>query len=185
MTRRLFVVAPLAVASIALLGAAARPFDLSDARRLVSYSAVAIAPDARHVVAVERHGDYKDDRYETALVLVDVRSHAKRVLTPERTSVASPIWSPSGDRIAFLAPGGEKKSPQIWVLPVDGGEALRITDAPRGVEGFAWRPDGAASRTRRATSRRTRRRSRRTTMRSPSRTKPGRRAPPRRPRTSG
>src|SRR6202043_3319182 len=88
------------------------------------------------------HADFTENKIVTRLVLVDVRTRAKRVLTPDRRTAQSPSWSPSGDRVAFLSPGGEKKMPQVWVLPVDGGEALRVTDAERGVGGFTWRPDG-------------------------------------------
>jgi len=31
---------------------------------------------------------------------------------------------------------------QVYLLPLDGGEARRLTDLPRGVEGFEWAPDG-------------------------------------------
>lgn len=31
---------------------------------------------------------------------------------------------------------------QVHLLPLDGGEARRLTDLPRGVEAFAWSPDG-------------------------------------------
>jgi len=131
-----------AASAVLLLGAAPRPLELSDLRRLVSYGTVSIAPDARHVLAIQRHPDFKENKNVSQLVLIDVRTHAKRVLTPDRQSVQSPAWSSNGDRIAFLSPGGEKKSPQVWILPVDGGEARRITDAERGIGGFAWRPDG-------------------------------------------
>ena len=32
---------------------------------------------------------------------------------------------------------------QVHLLPLDGGEARRLTDLPRGVSGFEWSPDGA------------------------------------------
>jgi len=140
--QRLIVSTAAAASAVLLLGAAPRPLELSDVRRIVTYGSVAIAPDARRLVAIERHADYKENRVVTHLVLIDLKTHAKRVLTPDRKSVQSPIWSPSGDRIAFMSAGGEKKTPQVWVLPVDGGEAERVTDAERGVGGFNWRPDG-------------------------------------------
>ena len=146
--RRLMLAYAAATTAALLLGAAPRapgtqrPLELTDVRRLVTYGSVAIAPDARRLIATERHNDYKENRGVTHLVLIDLKTRAKRVLTPDRKSVQSPIWSPSGDRIAFLSAGGEKKTPQIWVLPVDGGEAERVTDAERGVGGFNWRPDG-------------------------------------------
>jgi dipeptidyl aminopeptidase/acylaminoacyl peptidase len=140
--RRLILSSAAAASAALLLGAAPRPLELSDVRRLVSYSAVAIAPDARRLVAIERRADYKENRALTHLVLIDLKTRAKRTLTPDRKSVQGPSWSPSGDRIAFLSAGGENKTPQIWVLPADGGEAERVTDAERGVGGYAWRPDG-------------------------------------------
>jgi len=138
---RLMLSAAAASAAL-LLGAAPRPLELPDLRNLVSYSAVSIAPDARRLVAVERRADFKENRALTHLMLIDLKTRAKRTLTPDRKNVQSPSWSPTGDRIAFMSAGGEKKTPQVWVLPVDGGEAERVTDAERGVGGFAWRPDG-------------------------------------------
>ena len=140
--QRLALALTTAASAVVLLGASPRPLEVGDLRRLVTYGNVAIAPDGRHVAAIERRADYKENRTLARLVLIDVRTRAKRVLTPDRNSVSSAAWSPSGDRIAFLSAGGEKKTPQVWVLPVDGGEAMRLTDAERGVEGFAWRPDG-------------------------------------------
>ena len=34
--------------------------------------------------------------------------------------------------------------PQLWVLPIDGGEALQVSKSPTGVEQYAWRRDGNA-----------------------------------------
>jgi dipeptidyl aminopeptidase/acylaminoacyl peptidase len=140
--RHLVVACATAASTVGLLAATPRPLELDDVRRLVTYSSAAIAPDARRVVAIERRADFKENRSVTRLVLIDVATRAKRTLTPDRKSVQSPVWSPNGDRIAFLSAGGEKKTPQVWVLPTDGGEAERVTDAERGVGGFAWRPDG-------------------------------------------
>jgi Tol biopolymer transport system component len=94
-----------------------------------------------------------DDRYDNELVPVDVATGAQRVLTFDRKDVGSPRWSPSGDRLAFLAVvpyAKEKKddtarkedSPQVFVMPMSGGDAKKITNAPNGVEQFAWRPNG-------------------------------------------
>ncbi len=60
--------------------------------------------------------------------------------------VTQPRWAPAGDRLAFLAPAGASKDAkrQLFILPMDGGEALRITDSPTGVMQYAWKPDGAA-----------------------------------------
>jgi dipeptidyl aminopeptidase/acylaminoacyl peptidase len=46
---------------------------------------------------------------------------------------------------AAVEDGAEKKGdkhPQVFVMPMSGGDALRVTHAPRGVDGFSWSPDG-------------------------------------------
>src|SRR5262249_34130666 len=81
-------------------------------------------------------------RFDTELVLVDAHTGAARTLVRERPGLARPCFSPAGDLLAFLAdgPGGS----QVYVLPMSGGEARRVTSAPQGVLVCAWRPDGKA-----------------------------------------
>ncbi|HEY3782308.1 MAG TPA: S9 family peptidase [Fimbriimonadaceae bacterium] len=51
-------------------------------------------------------------------------------------------WSPDGTSIAFIS-GREKASPQIFVIPTNGGEARKLTTLPEGTFGdFKWSPDG-------------------------------------------
>ena len=52
--RRLSVALTTAASAVLLLGAAPRPLDLAGVRRIVTYSAPALAPDARRLLAVER-----------------------------------------------------------------------------------------------------------------------------------
>ena len=40
------------------------------------------------------------------------------------------------------APADREDGTQVHLLSLDGGEAVRLTDLPRGVDGFAWAPDG-------------------------------------------
>lgn len=55
----------------------------------------------------------------------------------------SPRFSPDGSRLAFLSTREEKGRPQLYVMPVGGGEASPVTALPAGVEAFCWHPDGA------------------------------------------
>ena len=38
--------------------------------------------------------------------------------------------------------GAREDENQVYLLPLDGGEARRLTDLPRGVDAFEWSPDG-------------------------------------------
>jgi dipeptidyl aminopeptidase/acylaminoacyl peptidase len=125
--------------------AQARKIELGDFQKIVGVSNPAISPDGKSVVIIVSRVNWDEDRHDSQLVLVDIATSAQRPLTNIRKGLGSPQWSPSGDRLAFLAEAGEgkKAAAQIFVLPMNGGEAQQITSAPLGVEQFAWRPDGS------------------------------------------
>jgi len=132
----------LAAASLGILAASApAPLTLADLRATVQYSDVQLSPDGRFVAAVETRADFETNELVPALVLIDVANRAKRTLTVDRAVVGSPQWSPSGDRLAFVSLD-EKKKPQVFALPMNGGEAQPLTAAPNGVRIYAWSPDG-------------------------------------------
>jgi len=54
---------------------------------------------------------------------------------------SAPRLSPDDTRVAFLR-GDAKQRPQVWVVEAGGGEPVQVTDAPLGVQSFAWAPDG-------------------------------------------
>jgi len=114
-----------------------------DAYRVASIGDPAYSPDGKKIAAVERHVDVAKDKTEPTLVLIDVATKAKRTLTVDREGLASPQYSPSGDSLAFIANDG-KHHGQLFVMPLDGGDARAVTRTPQGVQQFAWRPDGDA-----------------------------------------
>src|SRR5579875_278382 len=54
----------------------------------------------------------------------------------------SPRWSPDGRILAFLS--DRDGSVQLYLLPLSGGEARKISNLRNGVTGYSWRPDGNA-----------------------------------------
>jgi dipeptidyl aminopeptidase/acylaminoacyl peptidase len=126
--------------------AQSRKIELGDLRKIVNVSSPEISPDGKSIVIVVSRVNWDEDRYDSQLVLVDIATGAQRPLTNIRKGLGSPQWSPSGDRLAFLAEAGvEKKAvAQVFVLPMNGGEPQQITGAPLGIEQYAWRPDGSS-----------------------------------------
>ncbi len=127
------------------VSAQARKIELDDLQKIVGVSSPEISPDGRSIVIVVSRVNWDEDRYDSRLGLVDIATGAQRPLTNIRKGLDSPKWSPSGDRLAFVAEAGEgkKAAAQIFVMPMNGGEPQQITTAPLGVEQFAWRPDGS------------------------------------------
>ena len=54
----------------------------------------------------------------------------------------APRWSPDGQFLAFLS--DRSGSVQIYLLPLQGGEALQVSNLKQGVTEYSWRPDGTA-----------------------------------------
>jgi dipeptidyl aminopeptidase/acylaminoacyl peptidase len=116
---------------------------IRDLARTVRLSDPRLSPDGRSVALVETRADLEHDEFHTAIVLVDIATRKLRPLTRGRDHAASPRWSPSGDRLAFLAQDGDKKL-QLFILPMAGGEALQVTHVPGGIDQFVWSPDGTS-----------------------------------------
>ena len=119
------------------LPAAAQPLDWNGARQIVSLSQPRISPDGERVLFMRSRPDFEKDRRLSQLMIVNVKTHAMRALTFERTGVSDPQWSPDGSRVSFLAPGDREGAShaqtQIFVMRMDGGEAEQITQVENGV----------------------------------------------------
>lgn len=141
--RLIFLMATLVVGT-SPVSAQSRHIELNDLAKIVSVSDPQISPDGKTIVVVLSRANLEQDRNERELMQIDIASGAQHPLTYERKTVGSPRWSPNGDRLAFTANDGAGRDakPQIFVMPMCGGEARRISDAPNGIEQFAWRPDG-------------------------------------------
>lgn len=72
--------------------------------------------------------------------ILDVRTREVRQFTNSAKSEFAPRWSPDGRRLAFLS--DREEATQIYLLPTDGGEAVRLTEGKNGARAFEWSPDG-------------------------------------------
>ena len=116
---------------------------LADLRNLVNLGQPRISPDGTRIAVSIGKRNFDKDLTENDLVLVDVRSHAQRKLL-RNVRIVDYEWSPNGASLAYIAApaSGEPKSAQLFVLPMNGGEPLQLTQEKNGVEDFVWRPDG-------------------------------------------
>jgi len=119
---------------------AKRPLRPEDLWRIPTVGAPCPSPDGRRLLVPVTTHDLEAKKSETRLWLHE-RDRDPRALTVEGVSSSQPAWSPDGTRIAFVRKEGDGK-PQIHVMPVDGGEARKITDLEEGAIDPRWFPDG-------------------------------------------
>ena len=122
-----------------LLPLFAEQITLEHMGRLVRLSNPQVSPGGRTIAVIVSRQNFEDNRHDGQLVLVDANTKATRTVVSDRRGISSPRWSASGTKLAFLAQVDAK--PQIFILPMDGGDAKQITKAASGVQQFAWRPD--------------------------------------------
>jgi dipeptidyl aminopeptidase/acylaminoacyl peptidase len=141
-----FVLAIAAAAALAPLPAPAaaqehRADSLLTAEKYLDYETVSdpkLSPDGSRVVYTRRWVNRMEDRWETALWIVDADGSRNRFLVKG----SSAVWSPDGTRIAYLAEG-EPKGVQVFVRWMDAegatSQVTRLTEAPADL---GWSPDG-------------------------------------------
>jgi dipeptidyl aminopeptidase/acylaminoacyl peptidase len=145
-TRRVLCVAVAAAAAFAWPSAAERrPISEKDLFSFVWVADPQVAPDGSRVAFVRVKVNEKTDQYETAIWTV--RTDGREPPRPLTGGIrdASPRWSPDGTRLAFvraLEKDGRPEPPQIYMMPMTGGEPRAVTAIPRGAANPAWSPDG-------------------------------------------
>jgi len=72
--------------------------------------------------------------------MYEFSAHALKQLTASVKADTRPRWSPDGRTLAFLS--NRDGESQIYLIPVDGGEARPLTESKTGISSFEWAPDG-------------------------------------------
>ena len=103
-----------------------------------------VSPDGSTVAFVKVWVDEKKTGYNTSIWSVSTANGEMRQLT-SGIHDSSPRWSPDGRYLAFVRvteKDGRPDTPQLFMLPMSGGEAFQFTSMPRGAGGIGWSPDG-------------------------------------------
>ncbi len=123
-----------------------RPLDAQRLWQLDRVGAIALSPDGRQLVCSVSRADVDRNETRTSLWRLPLEGGAPSPLTTTGLRDGQPAWSPRGDRLAFVArreqEGEKDETPQLYVIPADGGEARRASRFAPGVEAFKWMPDG-------------------------------------------
>ena len=121
------------------------PMSVADLISLRIASDPQIAPDGSVIAFVVQQCHEKTNSTSSAIWFVNTsggKSATPRQVTGSDHHDFAPRWSPDGRTLAFLS--DRDGVPQIYLLPLLGGEARKFSALPQGVTEYSWRPDGTA-----------------------------------------
>lgn len=119
-----------------------KPFAVEDLYLHQKVTELDAAPDGRSVACTVRSVDREKDEYLSCIWSISLDGTRRTQLTRGPGKDQSPRWSPDGRRLAFVSNRGG--SPQVHVLPADGGEAAQLSHLDGAVSDLRWGPDGDA-----------------------------------------
>ena len=104
---------------------------------MVTVSDPEISPDGKQIVFTRRWVDKMNDKFESALYLMNADGSHQRFLVKG----SGARWSPDGTRIAYMAEG-EPKGNQIYVRWMDAeGAVTQVTRVEEPPANISWSPD--------------------------------------------
>lgn len=99
-----------------------------------------LSPDGKRIVYQRNHFDIMTDRRRSHLWLIDIERGQQRPLTSGGGSDGAPVWSPDGERLAWVS--ARDKSSQIWTRWLDSGQTAVISQLTESPANLAFSPDG-------------------------------------------
>ncbi len=110
--------------------------------KIKNISSAQISPDGKKVVYALREAYMTEDRseYVNQIWVCNSDGTGHLQLTKGDKNNSNPKWSPDNQHIAFVSAREGKTN--LYIMPISGGEAEKITDAKGGVGDFAWADDG-------------------------------------------
>jgi dipeptidyl aminopeptidase/acylaminoacyl peptidase len=103
-----------------------------------------ISPDGSLIAFTVLQSNAKKNTASSAIWLVSNttgKNAAPWQITGGEQHDTLPRWSPDGRTLAFVSE--RSGAPQIFLLPMNGGEARQLSFLAQGVSEYSWRPDGA------------------------------------------
>ena len=116
--------------------------DLTKIKQAISISA---SPDGTQAFyslkTMEVNTENKEEYdYRNHLYLINAQNQSK-ALTRGVESISQPVWAPDSKSIAFVR--FVKTKPQVFIMPLDGGEAWQLTTYKNGATNPTFSPDGS------------------------------------------
>jgi dipeptidyl aminopeptidase/acylaminoacyl peptidase len=100
-----------------------------------------ISSDGKSVVYTVTSTDWANNAYDSELWLWRDDGSSVQLTRTNKGSSSSARFTPDGRFISFLADRGDKM--QLYIIAINGGEAMPITKEEDGIGSYEWSPDGS------------------------------------------
>lgn len=108
---------------------------------LKSVGAPTISPDGKTIVYPITSTDWTNNSYDTELWMYREGGDPLQLTRTAKGGSSSPRFTPDSKFISFLADRGDKT--QLYIISVNGGEAMQVTKDEDGIDSYEWNPDGS------------------------------------------
>lgn len=99
-----------------------------------------ISPDGKTIVYTQNSTDWVNDSYDSELWMVREGEKPFQLTRTSKGSSFAADFTPDGQYVSFLANRGDKT--QLFLISVQGGEAIQVTRDEDGINNYDWSPDG-------------------------------------------
>ena len=118
------------------------PFTAERSWKIQRIGAPTLSADGRTVIAPVTRFAMDEDKSYVDLWIWKADGSGQRRFTTDAANDGAPAISPDGKYVAFTSQRGDDKAPQLYVMPLGGGEAQRLTKLATGVQSPKWFGDG-------------------------------------------
>ena len=99
-----------------------------------------ISSDGKYIAYSITSTDWTGNGYDSEIWLSHEGQEPVQLTRTIKGSSGASAFTPDNKYISFLADRGDKT--QLFIIPVNGGEALQITKDEDGIGGYEWSPNG-------------------------------------------
>lgn len=99
-----------------------------------------ISPDGKTIVYTQNTTDWANNSYDSELWMVREGEQPFQLTRTNKAGSFGAAFTPDGKYVSFLANRGDKT--QIYLIAVQGGEAIQVTADTDGIGNYEWSPDG-------------------------------------------
>ena len=99
-----------------------------------------ISPDGKTIVYTVGTTDWANNAYDNELWMAREGEAPVQLTRTSKASSTTAAFTPDGKYVSFLANRGEKT--QLYIISIQGGEAIQVTKDDEGINSYDWSPDG-------------------------------------------